>query len=148
MKRDAIDYLFKSKIRQGKSYNKSIEEIYNLKQSQLNLKNNVIEIKKLNKKLNDLQKINNKLKNKLFKLQFQIDSSKENEFKNNKNKNGDINILKRIMLVINGSEKLKKSEIIESCCSTSARLTPYLNFLEKQGMIKVEKIKGFKRYWK
>ena len=109
MRGDELESLTNQKFREGKNSDVVFDEIEDLKESQIILKNNKREIKNLNKDNEELIKENEKLKSRIFNLQFKIDSIGRPE------EEETLPNLNIIMLGLNGKDKLTTNEIAEEC---------------------------------
>lgn len=143
MRGDEIQALSKQKYSEGKDSERVNEEIETLKNSQIILKNNKIQIIHLQKDIDKLNQENIKLKEKIFNLQFKLDKTEQTK----EIVEGNVRYLSRIMIILKKGVKTTQSEIVELCCTVTKEIKPCLHFLERYNLIKSEKIKGLKRYW-
>ena len=150
MKKEEKICLKDNKLKEGKTYKQALKEIKRLEQSQIIFKENEREIKRLNKKIKQLEKENSELKNKLFKLNLELNTLQEEKRNKLKEKdNGELKYLKRIIMILSDEKKpMTISELAKACLTVTKKIYPCVGFLEKNNLINYKKdADGIGRYW-
>ncbi len=122
------------------------EEINKLIESQVILKNNNKEIKSLTKDNKKLTEQVKKLKSKVFDLQLKKDMS-QSEPSIKEEKESDMIVLKRTMLMLKNKEQLTVEELAGRCLTPIKKMETYVEFLQKHNIIFGKRINGAQRYW-
>lgn len=147
MRGDELAGLRKQRQLEGFSNKEINEEINNLVGSQIVLKNNKKEIKHLIKDNEKLTDQNEKLKSKVFNLQFQLDSTKGEPIIREETES-DIPILRRIMILLKCGEPVDEKKLSEDVGITPKKLSKCAEFLEKYNLIRTkvkDKIRSYSR---
>jgi hypothetical protein len=141
MKGEEVQILVKNKLEEGKDFPEINEEIDALKKSQIIFKSQKSELTQLNKKIISQANEIKILKNKLFKQGLLIEAKKDEKREVLKeNGSGDINDLKRIILILKDSkEPMCLTSIQKDSCLYPKKALSCLGFLEKYSIIRKEK---------
>jgi len=145
MRGDELAGLRKQRQLEGMDNKEINEEIKNLVGSQIVLKNNKKEIKSLTKDNEKLTDQNEKLKSKVFDLQFRLDSTKGEPIIREE-KESDLPILRRIMILLKCGEPVEESKLLEDCEITKKKLSKCAEFLERYKLIKTSVKNKIMRY--
>lgn len=132
-----IEYLTEEKLRQGEDFPEINEDIKRLKSSQIIFKNQKKEIDILKELTEKQDKLIKEQQNKIFKLRIEVDSQRNNKREVLKeNGKGDINDLKRIILILGDSKNhLCLTTIQRECILSREKTLSCLGFLEKHNII-------------
>ncbi len=139
MKDEENKYLLGEKVRSGKEEEQAIEEIENLKQSQVEFVNLNRKLKRLERELEKKDKKIEKLINKQMKIDFGRETGpikKVKEIEKAKDGVASVNDLNRVMGIIDVESKIGLNELTKSTALKPKKCKQCLNFLIRNNFVK------------
>ncbi len=136
MKEEEYKYLTDEKLRNGGELEQAKLEIKQLNQSQIGFKNLKKQLRRLEKELEKKNKLIEKLQKSHFTNILPRTEEKIVQINNSKNNQATLRDLNRILSLFDVEERIRLSDLTETCIIKPKIMKGALNFLVRNNMIK------------